>query len=83
MSGFGFERISIKLWCETAVENHENERLPNPVWSGFLYTFAAKHGSKPTTLFLENITALNEFLYSFGVKQVSKIMKVNDVRTPF
>ena len=56
-SEIGFQRIMTLLWCETSAENHENERFPNPLLSGYLY--------------------------SFGVKQVSKNMKMNDFRTRF
>ena len=78
-----FSADSYIVRCERAVENHEDERLPNRVWSEFLYSFGAKEGSKPTTIFFENITVFNEFLYSFGAKQRSKIMKLNDVRIQF
>ena len=46
-----FSADSYIVRCETAVENHEDERLPNRVWSEFLYSFGAKEGSKPTTIF--------------------------------
>ena len=87
MSGSGFERISISLWCDTGVENHENERLPNPVWNGFLEQISI-------SLWCETGVENNEsercpdpvlsgFLCRFGATQGSKIMTMNDVRIRF
>ena len=55
MSGSGFERISMQLWCERGVGNYENERCPDPVLSGFLYSFGAKQVSK-----------MDDFRFKFG-----------------
>ena len=52
-----FRAIHYIALVEAGVENDENERLPNPVFS--------------------------DSLYSFGAKQVSEMMKMNDFQTRF
>ena len=99
MSGSGFQRISISLSCDTGVENHENERCPDSVLNGFLYSFGAKQLSRIMKMndfriefgadfyialvrkrdrngprFSSKNQFLNEFLFSFGAKQVSKMI---------
>ena len=74
MSGHRFERISISLWCDTVVENHDHERCPDPVLSGFLYSFGAKQVSR--------IMKMNDFRIQFGA-DFYIAMKVNDVRIRF
>ena len=64
----------MSLWCDTGVENHDNERCPDSVFSSFLYSFGAKE--------LSRIMKMNDFRIEFGADFYIALVRKRDRNRP-